>query len=104
MNWIGQIRSRMDALGISIAQTAAYTGVGSNRLSPFLAGQKDLDGPTLQHIYRLLISLEELQQLASDWPLDFSNIKAVKRLLERARTGELESAIPRRNPSDAVSA
>src|ERR1700687_2861984 len=93
--WITQIRDRMSAVGLSISQLSAYTGIGSNRISPFLNGQKTLDGPTLQSIYATLISLEELQNLAPDWPLDFNKIIEIKSLLERKRQGEMVAPLAR---------
>jgi len=87
------ISVKMASLGISQQQLAYYTSIHTNRLSPFLSGQKDLDAVSLTKINDALASLEKLAEAALPWPIDFRRVVEVKRLMEQLRFGELDELI-----------
>jgi transcriptional regulator with XRE-family HTH domain len=84
---------KMAALGISQQQLAFYTGIGTQKLSPLLSGQRDLDAVSLTKIYDALAALERLAEVSSPWPIDFRQVVAVKRLMEQLKYGELDRLI-----------
>ena len=86
------IEDRMTSLGLSLAQLAAYSGVGTSRLSPWLSHQKNLPATVTQSVYETLVALEKLQlTVGEDLPLDFRQIQKVKLLLDRMRTGRVSA-------------
>jgi transcriptional regulator with XRE-family HTH domain len=90
------IDDRMTTLGLSLAQVAAYTGIGTSRLSPWLSEQRNLPAPVTQHVYQTLVALEKLQlAVGEDIPLDFRQIAKIKELLERLRRDEIAAVASR---------
>jgi len=87
------ISVKMAALGISQQQLAYYTSIHTNKLSPFLSGQKDLGAVELTKINDALASLEKLAETALPWPVDFRRVVEVKRLMEQLKYGELDRLI-----------
>jgi hypothetical protein len=87
------ISVKMAALGISQQQLSYYTQIHTNRLSPFLSGQKDLGAVDLTKINDALASLEKLAEAALPWPIDFRRVVEVKRLMEQLKYGELDKLI-----------
>jgi hypothetical protein len=84
---------KMASLGISQQQLSFYTLIHTNRLSPFLSGQKDLGAVDLTRINDALASLERLAEAALPWPVDFRRVVEVKRLMEQLKYGELDRLI-----------
>ena len=87
------ISIKMAALGISQQQLSFYTQIHTNKLSPFLSGQKDLDALSLTRINDALASLEKIAEVATPWPIDFRRVVEVKRLMEQLRYGQLDELI-----------
>jgi hypothetical protein len=87
------ISVKMASLGISQQQLSFYTGIHTNRLSPFLSGQKDLGAVDLIKINDALASLEKLAETALPWPIDFRRVVEIKMLMEQLKYGELDELI-----------
>lgn len=87
------ITIKMASLGISQQQLAFYTSIHTNKLSPFLSGQKDLGALDLTRINDALASLEKLAETALPWPIDFRRVVEIKKLMEQLRFGELDRLI-----------
>lgn len=87
------VNMKMAALGISQQQLSFYTGIHTNKLSPLLSGQRDLDAASLEKINDALANLERLAEAALPWPIDFRRVVEVKRLMEQLKYGELDRLI-----------
>ena|SRR5258708_7444587 len=84
------IETRLASTGLSLVQLAAYSGVSTSRLSPWLSGLKQLPAPIWKEVYQTLVDLEQLQlAVGEDFPLDFRKIEKIKTLLSRMRAGEV---------------
>ena len=83
------VGDRVITLRLSMSQVAAYSGIGVNRLSPWLSGQKELPNAAVKEIYQTLVALEALQvAVGEEFPLDFRQVQKIKSLLERAKLDE----------------
>jgi hypothetical protein len=84
---------KMAALPISQQQLSFYAGIGTQKLSPFLTGQKDLDAVGLLKVHDTLACLEKLAEAALPWPIDFKKVAEVKDLMTKLKNGELDRLI-----------
>jgi transcriptional regulator with XRE-family HTH domain len=87
------VQMKMAGLGISQQQLSFYTGIHTNKLSPFLSGQRDLDALSLTKINDALASLEKLAEAALPWPIDFRRVVEIKKLVGQLKYGELDRLI-----------
>src|SRR5690349_1491602 len=87
------ISLKLTELDLSQTQLSAYCGVNVNKISPWLAGTRDIDNVSLLRIDDTLRSLATLSKIAKPWPLDFRKVAEIKALLQRLHDGEFDTAL-----------
>jgi len=93
--WRTSLESRISAVGISQNALAALAGLPVNKLSGFFCGIRKLENPELEKLHGILVSCEELAQLADPIPVDFKNLISLRVALDKMKSGELRSVSAR---------
>jgi hypothetical protein len=85
-------RMTLAELDVSLQQLSAFSNVNINKISPWIAGSKDISNVDLEKINETIRNLKSLAELAQPWPIDFRRVGVIKILLERLRNGEFDHA------------
>ena len=83
-------RMTLAELDVSLQQLSAFSNVNINKISPWIAGSKDINNIDLEKINETIRHLKRLAELADPWPIDFRRVGVVRILLERLKNGEFD--------------
>ncbi len=77
-------------LKMTISQLAGISGIGDNKLSPWLRGTKPLSNDAYLTITETLQDIQNLVELFQPAPVDLRNVGVIKDLIARMKAGEFE--------------
>ena len=83
------IKFRMATIGISCGQLSEFTGIRAQILHPGLRATQPLSNPDRENVLRTLTELEALVNLARPIPVDVTDTRKIKFLLEKMADGDL---------------
>jgi hypothetical protein len=83
-----QIESKMRELGVSRDFVAMQAGISRTLLADACRGTGSLGTERGLKVWRILLDLERLKNLAQPFPISFSNVAIIQNLLTRLRDGD----------------